>query len=114
MSELEVADAGRLDMEKLGATTKSFDAAKYLETDEDIANYLTDAFSSGDADVMAHALGVAARAKSMRQVAARAGLNEKSLYRALSDQGNPRLDTLVKVLTALGLGLKVEARTEVA
>lgn len=112
MGKLEVVDPATLDMEKLRARTKPFDAAKYLETDEDIADYLTDAFASGHAEYIAHALGVAARAKSMREVAERAGLNEKSLYRALSEEGNPRLDTLVKVLAALGITLKAEVRTE--
>ena len=114
MSKLEVVDPATLDVEKLRADAKPFDAAKYLETDQDIAVYLTDAFAVGDAEHIAHALGVAARARSMRVVAERAGLNEKSLYRALSEEGNPRLDTLVKVLAALGITLKAEVRTDPA
>ncbi len=107
-SEPEVTDPATLDLARLRAAARPFDAARYLETAEDIADYLTDAFAQGQPEYIAHALGVAARAKSMRQVAEKAGLNEKSLYRALSDDGNPRLDTLVKVLSALGIALRAE------
>jgi probable addiction module antidote protein len=40
-------------------------------------------------------------------LAAKSGLSRESLYRALSEDGNPRLDTLMKVLTALGIKLTV-------
>lgn len=111
MNEPEVVDPATVDMAKLRARTRPFDAAEYLKTDEEIAWFLTDAFAEGKPEDIAHALGVAARAKSMRQVAEAAGLNEKSLYRALSEDGNPRLDTLVKVLGALGITLKAEVRS---
>lgn len=35
-------------------------------------------------------------------------LNRENLYRALSEAGNPRLDTLAAVLSAMGMRLKVE------
>lgn len=111
MSEPEVVDPATVDMEKLRAHTRPFDTAEYLKTDEEVAYYLTEVLKDGDSEEIAHALGVAARAKSMRQVAEQAGLNEKSLYRALSEDGNPRLDTLVKVLGALGITLKAEVRS---
>jgi probable addiction module antidote protein len=40
-------------------------------------------------------------------VAARAGLNRESLYRALSEKGNPSVQTLAAVLEALGVRLHV-------
>jgi probable addiction module antidote protein len=44
----------------------------------------------------------------MSQVAETAGLSRESLYRAISAQGNPTLDTTMRVLEALGLRLSVE------
>lgn len=88
--------------------TRPFDPAKYLGTPEAIAAYLDDAFESGDAKVIADALGVVARASGMAQVAKSAGLGRESLYKALSADGNPELATVVKVLGALGLRLSVE------
>lgn len=44
----------------------------------------------------------------MTEVAAAAGLNRESLYRALSEKGNPSLATVMKVLIALGIRLRAE------
>ena len=49
--------------------TRKFDPAKYLTTPEAIAAFLEDAFESGDATVIAEALGVVARASGMADVA---------------------------------------------
>lgn len=42
-------------------------------------------------------------------VAAEAGLNRESLYRALSPTGNPTLKTLLAVLKTMGMRLSVES-----
>ena len=41
-------------------------------------------------------------------VAAEAGINRESLYRALSPKGNPTLKTLLAVLKTVGMRLSVE------
>jgi probable addiction module antidote protein len=82
-----------------------FDAADYLADPESVRAFLEDAMESGDARVIAGALGVVARAKGMSEIAEKAGLSRESLYRALSSDGNPRLDTLMRVLDALGIRL---------
>ena len=41
----------------------------------------------------------------MKKVADQSGLSRESLYRALSANGNPKLDTILKVLSAVGLTL---------
>lgn len=85
--------------------TRPFDPAVYLETDEALAAYLTEALESGDAAFIADALGIAARARGMSQVAKDAGLSRENLYRALSPGGNPEFATVVRVLQALHLKL---------
>ena len=87
--------------------TVPWDAADYLKTDADIANYLEAAFEDGDSSLVAAALGDVARAKGMSQVAQTAGLGRESLYKALSPEGNPEFATVLKVIRALGLKLKV-------
>ncbi len=89
--------------------TRPYDSAEYLNTEEDIANYLEAVFEDGDPALIAHALGVVARAKGMAKVAKKAGLGRESLYKALSKDGNPKIETVVKVMHALGLKLKVAA-----
>lgn len=43
------------------------------------------------------------------KLAKEAKLNEKTLYRTLSKSGNPRLETIWKLLSVLGFRLKVMA-----
>lgn len=92
---------------KTKTKTIPWDSAAYLKTDEDIANYLEAVFEDGDPELINHALGVIARAKGMARIAKAAGLGRESLYKALSRGGNPELTTVLKVVRALGLKLKV-------
>ncbi len=87
----------------MAVTLKPFDAAKYLETEEDFAELLTDAMETGDAAYIANALGVVARARGMTQVAKDAGVTREALYKALSPTGDPKLSTLLGVMKALGV-----------
>jgi len=92
--------------------TTPFDAADYLETAQDIADFLAEAFQDGDAATIAHAIGTAARAKGMTQIAKDAGMSRESLYKALSADGSPQFSTVLKVLHALGVHLSVEPLKE--
>lgn len=53
------------------------------------------------------ALRKVAQAHGMAEVARRASVGDKTLFRALSESGNPTLDTVHKVLHAVGLRLSV-------
>ncbi len=91
--------------------TVAYDVAKQLRTPEEMAAYL-DAWlseASEDAAGIARALGDIARAKGMSKVARDAGLSRESLYRALSENGNPSFATILKVARSLGLRLHAEA-----
>lgn len=89
--------------------THPYNSAEYLKTEEDVANYLEAIFEDGDPALIVHGLGVVARAKGMAKIAKKAGLGRESLYKALSKGGNPKIETVVKVVHALGLKLKVAA-----
>src|SRR5712691_12517557 len=92
---------------KTKTKTIPWDATEYLKTDADIANYLEAVFEDGDPALVAAALGDVVRAKGMSQIAQTAGLGRESLYKALSPEGNPEFATVLKVMRALGLKLKV-------
>jgi probable addiction module antidote protein len=47
----------------------------------------------------------------MRQVAKDSGLSREGLYKALSGERSPGIDTILKVIKALGIRLHAEART---
>ena len=59
---------------------------------------------------IASALGDVARSQGMTEIARKSGLGRQALYAALSDTGNPTLETLLAVLEALGLELSVRPR----
>ncbi len=90
--------------------TVPFDAAQYLTDSEDQAELINDALASGDAAVVAAALGVVARARGMSEVARQAGVSREALYTSLSDKGDPRLTTLLGVMRALGVTLKAQIK----
>jgi probable addiction module antidote protein len=80
-----------------------FDAARYLDDDEAIAEYMTAVLETNDPDLLLLALSDVARAKGMAQVAKDAGLGRESLYKALSPGAKPRFETVMKVARALGV-----------
>jgi probable addiction module antidote protein len=87
------------------ATT--YDAAEFLETDEDIVAYLNAALEAGDPALLSAALGDVARARGMTQLARETGITRDGLYKALSPTGNPSFATIQKVVKALGYRLDV-------
>lgn len=80
-----------------------FDAARYLDSDEAIAEYMSVVLEADDPDLLLLALGDVARAKGMAQVAKDAGLGRESLYKALAPGAKPRFETVMKVARALGV-----------
>lgn len=89
--------------------TTPFDAAKYIRTPEAVIDFLNDALESGHAPYIAAVLGDVARSEGMTKLAEKSGVNRQALYTALSENGNPTLETLLKVTAALGIRLKCEA-----
>ena len=87
-----------------------FDPARQLETEEDILFYLEAAMEGNDPKHILSALGDVARSKGMSEIASKSGLGRQALYRALSEDGNPTLETLLCVLNTLGLQLSVQPR----
>lgn len=87
----------------------TFDPARYLRDDEDIAAYLTQIIEEGDSGELAHALGVAARARGMTQIAEASGIGRESLYKALRADASPGFDTIAQVCKALGVRIVVQA-----
>lgn len=89
--------------------TTKFDIQDYLKTPEQQVAYIEAALEENDPAFLARALGDVARARGMTQVAKDAGVTREALYRALSAKGDPRLSTLMGVLSSLGLKLKIAA-----
>jgi len=92
---------------------KNYGAADHLHDPEEMAAYLEASLieSDGDVSFVAKALGDIARAKGMADIANETGLGRESLYKSLSADGNPQLDTILRVAKALGLEFSVRPAT---
>jgi len=95
-------------------TTALYEVAEFLETPEEMAAYLEACIeeSEGDAAFIAKTLGDIARAKGLTQIAGETGLSRESLYKALSGDRSPSLDTILKVVAALGLKFSASVKHE--
>ena len=94
----------------MGKTTE-FDAASYLDSEEMIAEYLNQALASGDTDLLLSAIGDVAKARGMAQIARDTGLGRESLYKAFAVGAKTRFETILKVLTALGVQMRANPRS---
>lgn len=88
--------------------TRPFDMANYLNSEEEIAEYLRQVLEDNNPAELAAALGDIARARGMTQLARDTGLSRESLYKSLSGERAPSSDTLFKVIHAMGFKLTLE------
>jgi len=90
-------------------TTKTapFDAAKYLDNDETIAEFLTASMEDPNPDVFLMALRDVAKARGMADLAKASGMGRESLYKALAPGSKPRYETIMKVMQGLGIAMLV-------
>ena len=79
-----------------------------LADPKEAAAYLDAVMEMEDAVALMLALRQVAKAHGMAEVTRRAEVGDKTLFRVLSEKGNPTIGTLNKVLHALGLRLSVE------
>ncbi|WP_088308874.1 addiction module antidote protein [Novosphingobium sp. B 225] len=93
----------------MSISTKVWDAAEFLGSDSDIRHYLEAAFEDGDPALIRHAFNTVARARGMTALSRETGISREALYKAFGENGNPTLDTLLKVTRALGVRLAVAA-----
>ncbi len=89
---------------------RPFNAAEHLRSDGEVAAYIEAMLEDGDARAVPVALRTVAEAVGgMAALANKTGLSRETLYRTLSERGNPRLDTLAAILKAFGMRLTVKA-----
>lgn len=84
-----------------------WDVAEHLETQEDMALYLEAALEDGDPALVVAALGDIARSKGITPIASETEIGRESLDKALSIEGNSAFATVLQVIQALGLRLRV-------
>ena len=94
----------------MAAKFKPWDAARHVKTEEDAHLLLQACFEEdeGDGSLVHWGLNTVIRSGNTSQIAQNAGLNRAGLYPTFAEGGNPSFATVVKVLGALGLRLRVE------
>jgi probable addiction module antidote protein len=95
----------------LATSTKTlpFDPAEHLTDPADQVDLLTDALVTGNAAYIANALGTIARARGMSAVARGAGVTRETLYKSLTEKGDPKLTTFMSVLKTMNIQLTARA-----
>ena len=86
-----------------------WDVTEHLRDAEDDRLYLEAAFEEdlGDGGLIRAALSDIARARNMSQLAREVGMTREGLYKALSENGNPSFTTMMKIIHALEMRLRV-------
>ncbi|MEI7784482.1 MAG: addiction module antidote protein [Betaproteobacteria bacterium] len=84
-----------------------FDLASYLDSEEVIAEYLNVALGSGDTDLVLAAIGDVAKVTGLAKIARDTGLGRECLDKTLCAGTQPRFESVLKVLRALGVQLRV-------
>jgi probable addiction module antidote protein len=80
-----------------------------LKDPAEAAAYLEAVLEDEDPSVFLLALRQVAQAQRMANVARKAHVGRESLYKTLSENGNPELRTINRLLHAMGLRLSVTA-----
>ncbi len=89
--------------------TSPYNPLDYLNSEEEIAQYLNDAYMDDDPEVFVIALGHVAKAKGVADVAKAAGLNRESLYKVFSGKAKPQWATIQSVMKALKVQIRAVA-----
>lgn len=84
-----------------------YKAIDYLKTEEDIKEYLNASFATGDSKLIARALGDVAKVKGMSKVSKTTKLDRSSLYNSLTEEGDPKLSTITKLISSFGYSVAV-------
>jgi len=85
----------------------NFDISQYLDSEEVIAEYLTQVLNDGNNEEFLEAIGYIAKAKGMSKIAKESGLGRESLYKSFTSGSKPRFETVMRVINSLGVKLKV-------
>ncbi len=89
--------------------TTPFNPIEFLQSDDEIAEYLTEAYRDDDPAVFIVALGHVARHVGLAQLAEDAGLNRESLYKTFNGKVQPKWDTVHRLLKAMKIDLAIAA-----
>jgi probable addiction module antidote protein len=77
---------------------------------KEVSDFINDAFDGGDPYKICEAIGTATKIHDVKRIAERANIARTSIYRAFSGPKRPRFVTVLHVLDAMGLQMRVTVR----
>ncbi|WP_017326868.1 addiction module antidote protein [Synechococcus sp. PCC 7336] len=87
-------------------TLEEFTEEYFREHPEEIEAFLTESFAEyardGDGTALLSQLRIIARVRGISAIAEEAGITRQGLQKALSEKGNPRLDTINSIMQTMG------------
>ncbi|MFA6015705.1 MAG: addiction module antidote protein [Gallionellaceae bacterium] len=96
-------------MAKTHRTHEEASVEMFRNDPELAAEYLNSVLADGDeSDLMLALRDLSKAFGGVQEVARQAEVNANTIYRTLSDQGNPELKTLSSILKAMGMRLAVQ------
>ncbi len=118
LSRIDLIDYATLPPMTEYKTLSDVTAAYFTEHPEEIDAFLTEAFTDyardGDSAALLSALRIIVRVKGVSTVAAEIGMSRQGLQKALSANGNPRLDNINAIMRAMGYQLMPKRLTDIA
>lgn len=89
---------------------KKWNILDHLKTDAEIAGYLETALEEKDYEFFIVALGTAAKARGINNMAKRIGVTRESLYKSFSGERRPNFETVFKAINDLGLRINITSQ----
>ncbi len=96
----------------MGLSLRKFEMRELLQSDQDIALFLDEAYQEGGSELFMKCLELVARDVGMNVISEKSGLGKESLYKTLRPGKKPRFDTIVKILDSLGLTVTVQVKSK--
>jgi probable addiction module antidote protein len=91
---------------------KPFDPQKYRDNPTMISEYLNQSLATDDLSSVVAALAAIVKAQNVLAISEDAAIRRETFYRALWKNGDPKLGTILKIFSSLGVSLAVEPRSQ--
>lgn len=86
---------------KKGIRPKKFQATKRMKDKKYLSKALWDSLQAGDVDAFKEILRTHLELTNKEEIARETGISRRSLFRMLSDEGNPTLENISKLVSKI-------------
>ena len=94
-------------MVKLKENTIDFNIQDFLNTEEDVRQYLQSAIEENNPEFLITAIGDVIRSKGFTKISKKMNVSREGLYKSFSGNSRPYYDTVFNALNVLGLKLSL-------